>query len=364
MKLGLRSLCRWVPVVAVFLLLAASVPPAARAAPGLEAALARGAAALQKVEVREDYSPWIAVTLRAAGYEPRTGVDAFVEGLAPDGPTTDYALALLAVLAEDGPTAPAVDELARRLAASRQADGKFADCIDGSGTELVNAHVWAMIALGASGTAMPAPERACDWLAARQHPDGGFSYGTDVEDSDVDMTAMALLAFAALDCVDDPAVDRALRYLAGVQSEVTGGFGGWGLETTADSSAVVIQSLVALGLNPTGPEWTKRAGNPVTAVLALQGNDGCFSYAAGFDANLFSTRSAVLALADLQAGTPFWERLAVSDHVADVPAGGPTAGTLTPAGPAWLVVMVTGALTPAPRMPAAWLLFLEECVGH
>lgn len=364
MKLGLRSLFRWVPVVAVFLLLAASVPPAARAAPGVDAALARATAALQEVEAREDYSPWIAVTLRAAGCEPRTGVDAFLDGLAPDGPSTDYALALLAVLAEDGPTAPAVDELARRLVASRQADGKFADRIDGSGAELVNAHVWAVIALGASGTEVPAPERACDWLAARQHLDGGFAYATGIEDSDVDMTAMALLAFAALDCVDDPAVDRAFRYLAGVQSEVTGGFGGWGLDTTADSSAVVIQSLVALGLDPTGTEWTKRAGNPVTALLALQGKDGSFGYTAGFDANLFSTRSAVLALADLQAGTPFWERLAVSDHVADVAAGGPTPGTITPSGLARLVVTITGALTPAPRMPTAWLLFLEECLGH
>jgi hypothetical protein len=298
------------PAVVAALVLALSSPQAAFSIPGVQEAITGGAASLQAGEAREGYSPWTAIALRAAGFAPRPGVAAYLDGLEPGGPTTDYALALLAVIAEKGPSGAAATDLARRLAEAQQPDGKFADYIDGTGGELVNAHVWAIIALRASGNPVPDPEQARAWLVARQHPDGGFSYAVGVETSDVDMTAMALSAFAALERgTEDPAVRRALDYLRSVQSEVTGGFGGWGLDTNADSCAAVIQALVALGLDPAGPEWTNHAGNPVAALLELQTGDGAFAYAAGLDANPLSTRQAVLALADLWTGTPFWERL-------------------------------------------------------
>jgi len=312
-----------VPALILVLLLTAVVPSGpAWAKDGPAQALERGVACLRTAEAREGYAPWTAVALRAAGHKAAPAPDTYLKSLAPDGPTTDYALALLAVLAGgEDPAGPAATRLAAGLIRAQREDGKFADRIDGSGGELVNAHIWAVIALRAAGREVPAAGKSREWLAARQHPDGGFSYAVNLPASDVDMTAMALMAFAALGRgMEDPAVGRALGYLRAVQSRATGGFGSWGLETTADSCAVVILALTALGEDPAGPNWSTAGGNPLTALFALQGRDGSFAYVAGQEGNLMSTRQAVLALADHRAGRPFWERLAAGRPTGDVPA--------------------------------------------
>ncbi|MBS3968906.1 MAG: hypothetical protein KGZ94_02190 [Clostridia bacterium] len=41
-------------------------------------------------------------------------------------------------------------------------------------------------------------DKALQWLVDNQSPDGGFSIDTRVKSSTIDMTGMALIAFAAL----------------------------------------------------------------------------------------------------------------------------------------------------------------------
>lgn len=365
----MRFFCRFptsIPALILILLLAAVVTagpawakdgPAQALERGVAQALERGVACLRAAEAREGYAPWTAVALRAAGFEAAPAPEAYLESLAPDGPTTDYALALLALLAGGGdPAGPAAARLVDGLTGAQRPDGKFADRPDGSGGELVNAHIWAVIALRAAGKEVPAAAKAREWLAAQQHPDGGFAWAAGLPAPDADMTAMALLAFAALGRgKEDLAVARALGYLRATQSRATGGFGGWGVETTADSCAVVILALTALGENPAGPAWSTTGGNPLTALLALQGRDGAFTYAAGQEKNLLSTRQAVLALADHQAGRPFWERLAAGKAAAEniaPPAREPGRGQTGAAAAGSRYASILPALLHAASLPA------------
>lgn len=275
---------------------------------GAQTALEQGVACLCRPEM--DGPPdWTVIALRAAGRPDLTSVQD-VAVSERDEATTGRALALIALRAQGAAADdPEVGELVAQLQNCRLPGGKFADSIHGEGESLINAHFWAIIALRAADAEIPDPEAAYRWLAGQQLADGSFGYAVGIDTGDADMTAMALQALGALGVgEDDPVARGALDYLRQCQS-AGGGFGGWGLEVTADSCAAVILGLIALGADPTSPEWSRDGGNPATALCALQLPDGGFEYAAGTGPNAMSTQQAVLALGDLQAGEPFWTRL-------------------------------------------------------
>lgn len=304
-------------VVAFCLLVTAITPafgadPAPRPAPA-EAALTKAVDYLAAVPP-ENTSPWVTIALRAAGYNQ--GHLGTVDELSPEATTTDAVLQLMQRAAA-GEKSAARDELAAAIAGVQLPNGKFADVLDGRGGELVNAHIWAVLALQAAGREIPMPEAALQWLLAQQHADGGFSFAAGL-DSDVDMTAMALSAAAALG-VDrgHPAVGKALSYLETMQAE-SGGFASWGIECS-ESAATVLQALTALGEDPLSPRWNKPGGNILEALLDFQRPDGSFAHAAGGDADLIATCQAALALSDYVAGQPFWQRLDGNNGFTDVP---------------------------------------------
>ncbi len=266
----------------------------------VERVLSNAAASLQEFTRNKEYSPWDTIALGTAGYAVPPGLVDYYKQLSPKDPTTAYAATLMAMYWEQGPDDQKVQELAERLAQAQKGSGKFADQINGEGEDLINAHIWAVIALKATGSSLPETESAYSWLVEQQNTDGGYAYAVGLPDSDVDMTAMALMAFAALGKDEkDANVQKALQYLQTQQSQETGGFGSWGVETTTDSCAIVIQALVAQEQDPTGEQWTTRGGNPVRALLSLQKQDGSFPYTRGMAANQMSTRQALLALNDL-----------------------------------------------------------------
>lgn len=337
-----------------FMAIGAVGTPAAWAEDGVQSVLNRGAAYLCRPEF--DGSPaWKAIALRAADrLDPESGPDAAV--LEPDDATTSRALALIAMrahgAAEDDPV---VGELVAQLQDCQLPGGKFADSIYGEGEILINAHLWAIIALRAAGVAIPDEESAYRWLAAQQFADGGFSYAVGLDAPDADMTAMALQALAAIGAgEDDPVVRRALDYLRNHQSE-GGGFGAWGLEVTADTCAAVIMGLIAQGIDPTSPEWNKNGGNPVTALCSLQLPGGGFEYAAGLGPNAMSTQQAVLALADLLAGRPFWTRFdTVTEPQFDDEADSRRAGA------ARFVLLKNAVISGCPALSVGMQLFPES----
>lgn len=199
--------------------------------------------------------------------------------------------------------------LIQQLQRSQLPDGKFPDNLKTGGEKLLNAHVWAILALSAAGAEPTDREKAIQWLLEKQHSDGSFYWhASDTKTSDVDSTGMALMALGALGVKKDhPAVQKAVAYLQKVQKS-SGGFDSWGAENP-ESCSMVIQGLTAVGIDPAGPEFTKSGGNPVTAMLGFQLPDGSFEHIKSSGPNEMATQQAVIALADLAFGNTLVERL-------------------------------------------------------
>jgi hypothetical protein len=198
-------------------------------------------------------------------------------------------------------------------------NGHFADSVADRktglpvGDDLINAHVFGVISLHCAGEPIPNRDKCLEWLAGQQHRDGGFTWDVkyfddpkdyELVESDVDMTAAALMAFAILgETETNPVVARAIDFLKKKQLD-NGGFYSWGTENP-ESCAWVIQALTLLGKDPMGPEWTKPSGgNPVSALLRFQLPNGSFTHVLSEDDNLpiydngMSTYQALYALAD------------------------------------------------------------------
>ncbi|MBC7324200.1 MAG: terpene cyclase/mutase family protein, partial [Moorella sp. (in: Bacteria)] len=180
-------------------------------------------------------TPWSYIALAAAGGNlAGTSVEKACQALfneLKNGATTSYATLILTILSAGGdPFNYQGQNLVQKLQEAQLPSGKFADNVINGGEELVNAHIWAMLALQAAGASIPDKEKALAWLAARQHADGGFHwYAGEKTTADVDSTGMALMALGALgEKEDSPSVSKALAYLQAVQND-NGGFSSWGV---------------------------------------------------------------------------------------------------------------------------------------
>ncbi|MEG6521816.1 prenyltransferase/squalene oxidase repeat-containing protein [Desulfotomaculum sp. 1211_IL3151] len=229
--------------------------------------------------------------------------------------TADDSILILTLLAAGhDPTNFQGQNLIKKIQANQLPNGKFADNSDRSGQGdnncqvLVNAHIWAILALYAAGADIPDEAKAKGWLIDQQHRDGGFNWYTKDNTSDVDSTGMALMALGALgEKKDSPVVQRAYTFLKNVQG-TKGEYASWGA-VNAESCAIAMRGLLAVGINPLDAELSKPGGNPVTALLSFQLKDGSFSHMAGTDSNEMATQHALMALADLYYGKPFEQRL-------------------------------------------------------
>ncbi len=142
---------------------------------------------------------------------------------------------------------------------------------------------WAM--LGLSAAEQPVPLSATLYLLALQESDGGWGYAPG-SGGDVDTTALVVQALLAGGQVTPthPALVAAERFFRSEQDEA----GSWGYRwggtytPSADSTAAVIQALVAMGYTPATYAWeTAQGGDPHTALAAMQGADGAFVNALG-----------------------------------------------------------------------------------
>ena len=139
-----------------------------------------------------------------------------------------------------------------------------------------------MIALRIVGEGIPGG--AAPRLLANQLADGGWGFGGF---SDPDTTALAMQALVA---VNGSAPANALTYLKAQQLPD----GGWGFgESNANSTAFVIQALIAANVDPNGADFNKAGKTPLGFLGSQQQQDGSFL---GFDP-AFATNQAVPALA-------------------------------------------------------------------
>ncbi|WP_347488845.1 prenyltransferase/squalene oxidase repeat-containing protein [Desulfoscipio sp. XC116] len=223
--------------------------------------------------------------------------------------STDYQRTVLgAAAAGKSPDGYGGKNLLQSIISSQTLSGKFADTINGTGEKLVNAHIWGIISLYVAGQDIPRADLALRWLTAHQNADGGFSVDIRLDESDVDMTAMAIIAMACLD--KDSGflpVQKALAYLKEQQNE-DGTFGAWGT-STAESCAQVVQALTILGIDPTADEWSKDGGNAVTGLLQYRLADGSFSHGSERLPNDMASAQALIALGDYQTGQSVYQKI-------------------------------------------------------
>jgi len=217
--------------------------------------------------------------------------------------TTDYARFILTLIAAgEDPALFSGRNLIDEIKKAQLTNGKFADQLSGQGQELINAHVWSIIALYAAGEQIPRAKQAKSWLISKQLPDGGYQYAIGAKTGGVDMTAMTLLAFRALGMKKEEApVQKAIDFLRHSQ-DGNGGYKEGGV-SNAESAANVIAALVAWG-EPLD-HWKKGGSSPADELLTFQHSNGGFRHTKNGMSNQIATAQAMLALSDLKRGTSY-----------------------------------------------------------
>jgi hypothetical protein len=269
----------------------------------------------------------------------QSNVDQYVTTDGADGPGQ---LALLILDAESLGASPVNfggTDLVVRLLATEQTSGPDTGLF---GTETQAADFsaggyqqgLALAALAAAGVKSQSQVGAAiSWLVHEQCPDGGWTspdnannacsgLPADFAGPDTNSTALALDGLAAQSAVTPAISTSALAFLGGAEDPD----GGWSFypntvatpgSTDPDSTALVMQSLIALGLSPTSASFTKGEANPVSVLLTFQltsGSDaGAFFFPpAPAPASTISTYQAIPALAGITfpfgpSGRSYWE---------------------------------------------------------
>jgi hypothetical protein len=154
----------------------------------------------------------------------------------------------------------------------------------------------------------PIPVLAVDWLTGLQLGDGSWSWNGDTTpgSGDSNTTALAVQALVAAggqgEAGSKARVVKALGYLHGIQNK-DGGFpyqkpSAQGSDTDANSTAYVMQAIIAAGGDPAGADWTVGGNTPLSALAALQLKSGAFTWQNATPAdNFLATTQAVPALA-------------------------------------------------------------------
>lgn len=164
---------------------------------------------------------------------------------------------------------------------------------DGSVAQQTNLTAFGVLALRAAHA--PVPGKTLAWLARQQDHDGGFNFATAGGNSDADDTGAALEALAGSGRTR--VVTRAVAFLRRQQNG-DGGFGDeQGAASNAQSTAFVVQGLVAVGVDPAK---LRRAGsrNPLAYLRSLVRPSGAVDYARdNAQTPVWVTAEALLALA-------------------------------------------------------------------
>ena len=126
--------------------------------------------------------------------------------------TTDYEAYIMGAVALERD----VSDYGKKIINAQRASGKFADYTDGTGEDLVNAHIWGIISLYAADLNSYDRDKALEWLKQNQNQDGGFPVFAGDPASDPDMTAMGIIAYSILGLNESSnQVKKALTFLEG-----------------------------------------------------------------------------------------------------------------------------------------------------
>lgn len=169
-------------------------------------------------------------------------------------------------------------------------------------------HAWAM--LGTVALSQTVSAQAVQYLKNLQQPNGGWEWSPGWG-TDTNTTALAVQALVATgESITSTIVTNGLAYLKSAQNN-DGGFpydptSPWGTASDANSTAYVIQAILAAGQDPTSVAWKKNGNDPYTFLLSLQLSDGSFEWQRGTGSNQLATVQSIVAL----LGRPFPLRVA------------------------------------------------------
>jgi hypothetical protein len=150
---------------------------------------------------------WGILALHAAGEDIEELELESVEG---SKTTTDHEAYMMGAMA----LGRDLSKEAAMIAGSQMPDGKFADYKDGTGDELLNAHIWGIIALESAGNTAYDKEKAQEWLIDNQNEDGGFPVYIGMKESDGDLTAMAVVALDLMELKGaESSIEKALEFI-------------------------------------------------------------------------------------------------------------------------------------------------------
>lgn len=171
------------------------------------------------------------------------------------------------------------------------------------GTELGNVFGQSLTILALTASGQSTPHGALGWLLSSQIEDGSWSWNGETAPGggDSNSTAIAVQALLAAGYSGE-AITNAVAYFAASQND-DGGFtyqkpSDFGTDTDANSTAYVIQALLAAGEDLSA--WAKEGITPIDALLVLQKENGAFQWQAAFpDDNFLATSQAIPALVGL-----------------------------------------------------------------
>jgi hypothetical protein len=156
--------------------------------------------------------------------------------------------------------------------------------------------------LVAAGQTVPAA--AVHHLVAAQDSDGGWDYllikddpnsGTNFDTSDTNSTAMVLMALNAAGAHGRNASGLAWLH---TQQDSDGGFPYQaGAGTDPDSTALVLQALLATGQNPAASAWAPGGHSPLAELIATQDAGGGYTFPGSSGPDAFTTAQVPPALA-------------------------------------------------------------------
>ncbi|MFZ5917601.1 MAG: prenyltransferase/squalene oxidase repeat-containing protein [Chloroflexota bacterium] len=228
------------------------------------------------------------------GNTPLTFLAASVSGITTAGDMARVILA--AVAAGENPRDFGGLDLVASLEGMPGDDGQF-------GGELDSLFGQCLSILALKSVSRPIPDAAVKVLKEAQSEAGiwAWNYSIAEGEGDNNSTAMAVMALiAAGEPTDGQAVQKAIAHFEGQQND-DGGFpyidpSPYGTDSDANSTAVVLQALIAAGQDPA--TWVKgEANTPFTALAAFQNDDGSFAWQLAFpDPNFLATVQAIPAL--------------------------------------------------------------------
>lgn len=159
-----------------------------------------------------------------------------------------------------------------------------------SGPDNVLDQAWAMMGLIANNANVP--REAAEWLASVQAEDGSWNDGFG---SLLDTTPLAIMALIGSNHynIDSPTIQSALNFIKENQNDDGGWQTEWDISTNPNTTGVILQAISSLGQFPGDENWQQSGGNPLTALLAVQQENGVFG---GEFGNTFSTADAIIGL--------------------------------------------------------------------